>query len=178
VALGTSEGQTAPYAISNWVGCEDANVVSVCCYSTLGSNFSCCSCKFSCLVYSPALGASQTWCACFCWKAYVAAEGTGSRGYSCVYIRCNGVNKMTCYVTQTTPGFKNCFGNTVFGPIDSNDTVCLVTLSRGVYGGSGGYGYARGDVCVYCSFGNVGGSVALTSTISQRCVTTTAVASF
>ena len=173
VALGVAEGQTAPYAISNWVGCEDANVVSVCCYSIIGSDFSCCSCKFSCLVYNPALGASQTWCACFCWRAYVGTGGSGDRACQCVRIVCNGINKMNCYVTSVGGGYQNCLGSVVFGPIDSNDTVCLITCSTGFFGGS--YGYARGDISVYCSFGNLGGNVALSSTFSQRCVCSIAI---
>jgi hypothetical protein len=47
-----------------------------------------------------------------------------------------------------------------------------------VYGaGSGGYGYASGQLYVYCSFGNTNGNVNL-GTLSTRCVTSFAVASY
>jgi len=167
-----------PHAMSEFEGFSSGSELGINCYSTLGSQFTCCHCVFSCLTYDPALEASQTWCACICWKAYATAEGSFSRGYQTVRVACNGVTTMSCVVNRTTVGYTNCFGTTVVGPIDSNDNVCLITCSRGVYGaGSGGYGYASGQLYVYCSFGNTNGNVNL-GALGTRCVTSIAQAAF
>lgn len=159
--LGDSEfGSGArPHAMSEWVGLTDANNASVCCYSTVGSTFSCCDCKYGCMIYDPALGGTQTYCGCFCWCIEVSRQTSGIACH-CLYMRCNGVTKMNCYLTRSSNGATICSGFVNIGPIDSNDTVCLVSFARSTYGGGGGYAYSAGMACLHAVFGNVNGTVA------------------
>lgn len=169
VTAGLSAGGTF---MSEFEGFSSGIDLCVCTYSTIGSAFTPSHCKFSCFTYNPAMAAGQTWCACICWKAY--AGSGGGRGCQCVFVRCNGITTMNCYVTQFSVGYTNCFGTTSVGPIDNNDTVCMVTCSTGVC--ILGYGYASGQMFVYESFANVNGNVNL-QTLGTRCVCTYAIQS-
>ena len=114
--LGISEGQTTPYKISCWVGCEDSKSVTYCRYSSggaCGSSGPVWVC--SCLANSPAMVIGDRYDASICYQLIIQ---TGSI-CSAMCITCNGSVLSTCFrssVGSTT-------GSYVVQNVDYNDVI-------------------------------------------------------
>lgn len=154
-------GASAPHAMSEFEGFSSGSDATLNTYCVIGSDGSTSVRRCACVIYNPALAATQTWCLCSNWGLYAYADGNADT-CTCFEIICNGAIKRSCSVNILGGGTtQNCSGFFSFGPIDNNDVVCYVLCMGSSSGGYSSYG--NGSLCMHVSFGNVNGSVILGS---------------
>ena len=156
--LGIAEGQSAPYCMRSWVGCVAGSTATLNNYFNCGYSGGVNHGRCSCIIYSPALGGTQTWCLCTSIDQYAYSGGNGD-ARSCVRIFCNGTAVFSRGLSSLG-GSGTCCNTEFFNEfIDSNDTIVYMVCGYANY--DTGPGISRTDVCMHVSFGNVNGTVIL-----------------
>ena len=157
-ATSVEAGKSAPHSELEFYGFSSGSDATLCNYFNCGYSGGVNHGRCSCIIYSPALGASQTWCLCTSIDQYAYSGGNGD-ARSCVRIFCNGTAVFSRGLSSLG-GSGTCCNTEFFNEfIDSNDTIVYMVCGYANY--DTGPGISRTDVCMHVSFGNVNGTVIL-----------------